>query len=125
MHTLIIALLAGITVASIGGAVVLLIRNRKDARLARQRALGQTDIIAILGTADAQPRESDKVALLESVQRLGKKVSGGQASITLREQLAAAGWHQPSAASIYLGAKAAMFLIGLVLFALILLPLDV
>jgi|KBSSwiStaDraftv2_1062776.scaffolds.fasta_scaffold56800_3 tight adherence protein C len=125
MHTLIIALLAGITVASIGGAVVLLIRNRKDARVARQRALGQTDIIAILGTADAQPRESDKVALLDSVQRLGKRVSGGQASITLREQLAAAGWHQPSAASVYLGAKAAMFLIGLVLFALVLLPLDV
>src|SRR5258705_12250961 len=113
MHTLIIALLAGMAVASIGGAAVLVIRNRRDARVARQRALGQAEIIAILGTADAQPQQSEKVALLESVQRLGKRVSGGQASITLREQLAAAGWHQPPAPPLYPAPKARMFTLGL------------
>ena len=84
MHTVIIALLAGLAAAAIGGAVVLLARQRKDARVARLRALGEPEIIAILGSADARPADGGHIPLLESMQRLGKRVSRGQASITLR-----------------------------------------
>ena len=122
MPTLIFALLVGVAATCLGGAVLIVIRNRRDAKLSRMRALGQAEVIAILGTADAPSKE--KVPLLESVQRLGARVSRGEASTTLREQLAAAGWHQPQAASVYLGAKALMFVIGLIVFVVVLLPME-
>jgi tight adherence protein C len=119
LNLLIIALLVGCAVTSLGGAVLMLVRHRRDARVSRMRALGQAAEIAILGTA-----EVEQMPLLESMQRLGARVSRGEASTSLREQLAAAGWHQAHAASVYLGAKAAMFIVGLLLFAVLLLPLE-
>ena len=121
MPTIIIAVLVGLTVMSLAGATLLVALKRRDDRVARMRALGQA---AEVGVAEPAEESTDGQRLVDSVQRLGRKVSGGRASITLKEQLAAAGWHQPAAASVYLGAKAAMFLLGLVLFVVVLLPLD-
>ena len=122
MPTLIIAVLVGLTVASLAGATLLVALKRRDDRVARMRALGQA---AEVGAPQPAEEAAEGRRFVDGVQNLGRKVSGGRASITLKEQLAAAGWHQPAAASIYLGAKSAMFLLGLVLFVVVLLPLDV
>jgi len=116
MFTLIIALLAGLSAISIGGATVAMRRSRRDARIARQRTLGGE-----AATVDAKP-ESSRV--LDTIGRVGQRVSGGGASRTLAAQLAAAGFHHPSAATIYLGVKAGLMLVGTIGGAILLLPTD-
>lgn len=117
MLTLVTALLAGVSAASLGGAGLLLARQRRDARLARQRALGEASAPV------AAPAGGER--LLASVERLGTRVSKGGASRTLREQLAMAGWYHPQAASVYLGAKTGLFVLGLLGATLALLPFEV
>jgi len=103
MTTLIVALLAGLSATSLGGAGLMLRRSRRDARVARERALAGT------GPEPSAP-QGDR--LLATIGQLGGKVSGGKSSRTLKEQLAAAGWHDPAAPAVYLGAKAALFVLS-------------
>jgi tight adherence protein C len=115
MPTLIIALLAGLSATALGGAALSLQRSRREARLGRERALA--------GGGPA-PAEASGDRLVATIGQLGGKVSRGRASRTLKEQLAAAGWHDPAAAAVYLGAKAALFVLGTVGLLLALLALD-
>lgn len=107
MLTVAISLLAGVSAVSLGGAGLLAARRRLDARRTRERALTGAEAAGQAG-ADESSRH-----LLSGVERLGSRVSGGQASRTLREQLAAAGWHHQRAAAIYLGAKMTLLGLGL------------
>ena len=116
MLTLVTALLAGVSAASLGGAGMLLSRQRRDARLARQRTLGET------AAPVATPAGNER--LLATVERLGTRVSKGRTSRMLREQLASAGWYHPQAATVYLGAKTGLFVLGLVGATLALLPFE-
>lgn len=120
MITLVIATLAGVSAVALGGAVVVVSRGRRDARIARQRSLQQA---ATSGEASARPASGDGL-VASTVGRLGSKVSKGGGSRNLAAQLAAAGFHQPQAATIYLGSKSALFLFGLAGSALILVPTN-
>ena len=116
MLIVIVAILAGLAAVALGGAVLAVSRSRRDARIARQRAL------ATEPTAEPAADEPKADGVLAStVGRLGSKVSKGGASRNLAAQLAAAGFHHPQAATIYLGAKAALFLLGLTSSLLVLL----
>jgi len=99
-----IAILTGVTVTALGGAAMLVHRGREEARKARARALAERDAMQPPGT---RPR------LVQTVHRVGQMVSSGRTSTTLQEELAGAGYHGTSAASVYLGAKVLLFLVGL------------
>jgi len=63
--------------------------------------------------------------LLRGLDRLGSFVSLGRFSSRLRAELARAGYHGRSAAAVFLGAKALLFAVGLVVLTMLLLPLRV
>jgi len=113
--TIVVAVLAGISAITLGAAGVALARGRRDARIARQRALATGGVAAQVGAEPA----ADNV-LASTVGLLGRKVSKDGGSRNLAAQLAAAGFHHPQAATLYLGAKAALFLLGLAGGALVL-----
>jgi len=119
MPIIIIAILAGLSAVSLAGAGLMLHRKRRDVRIARLRTLALVGEASPVEAAAPQPEK-----LIDSVQKLGLKVAGGKSSQNLREQLAAAGWHHPSASSIFLGAKVLLFVLGLAGFSLVLLPFD-
>ena len=117
MIVAIVAALAGVSAIALGGAGLAIARSRRDARIARQRTLSS-------GAEVAQVHAEDKAdgVLTSTVGRLGTQVSGRGASRKLSAQLAAAGFHHAQAATIYLGAKAALFLVGLATAAIVLVP---
>jgi tight adherence protein C len=119
MPVILIAVLAGLSAVSLAGGGLMLLRRRRDVRIARQRTLA---LVSDQGPATTAGPEREK--LVDSVQKLGQRISGGRSSATLRDQLAAAGWHHPSAPGVYLGAKAALFLLGLAGFGLVTLPFE-
>jgi len=104
MNTWLIAGLVAVTVMAIGGAIVLFQNARREAAAARQRA-----------AHDESPSGSDDDGgprLIRTVFRLGEAVSKGQSSRSLREELAAAGFHSQSAAAIYMGTKLILLIAG-------------
>src|SRR5262245_7486592 len=99
------------------GAALLVRRAEKNAvGLARRRAM--KDKYAV----DA---EGSLPLLIFTVQRAGEIVSKGKASRPLREKLAAAGYHSPQAAAIFLGSKVILFGAGVLLFLGLLLQAGV
>ena len=120
MSLLIIAILAGLSAVSLAGGGLIMLRKRRDLRVARLRTLAAN----VGEAAPATGAEPERARVVEGVQKLGTKISGGRSSQDLRQQLAAAGWHHPSAATVYLGAKSLLFVLGLAGFSLALLPFE-
>ncbi|MDB5357547.1 MAG: tight adherence protein [Phycisphaerales bacterium] len=116
---IVIPALVGGAVITFGGAVLLGRYARKAPLQARLRGLASGGAIALTPEADSQ-----RFGAL--VQNLGSAVSSGRSSKTLREQLTQAGYHDPNAAAIYLGAKALLLAVGLLTSAslTLVLPLD-
>jgi len=115
MDTWLIAGLVAVTFMAFGGAVVLVQNARREAASARMRATSEEG-----GPADIE----DGPRLIRTVFRLGEAVSKGKTSRNLREELAAAGFHNQSAAAIYMGTKLIMLIAGAVTLSVLIIPAD-
>jgi tight adherence protein C len=112
-----IGILSGVAVSALGGAALIAQRSRREARVARQRALEER--------AAQEAAWRRKPQLIRAAERMGQALGPRAGSSPgLREQLARAGYHHPSAAAIYLGYKLLAFAAGLALGALAVLPLE-
>jgi tight adherence protein C len=111
-----VPVLVGIAVMSMGGALVVLGHQRREARLARQRALRDRDI--------AREEGSHRPRMFEAVERVGEIASSGRVSASLKEELASAGFYGEQAAGIFIGAKVLLLIVGLVIASLIFLPMG-
>lgn len=105
-YELLIALLVGLTVASVGGAVLLIQAARRAPLLARLDAIETTATII-----DAPVKKG--VWLSTLFKRLGTFFLARKNSEGLREQLAQAGFSDKSAPAIFLGSKILLLLVGL------------
>ena len=72
----------------------------------------------------AEKDKSEGFSFLALLARIGNLVSHGNASKTLYEQLLRAGHVSPAAPAVYTGTKVLLFLLGLVLMAPVLMPMD-
>ncbi|MFN0008445.1 MAG: type II secretion system F family protein [Planctomycetota bacterium] len=108
-----IALLSGLSVVLIGAALLIRRRAKLATEIARRRTMQDQD---------ASESEGSRPRLIFTVQRTGEFLSKGKASRPLREKLAAAGYHSPSAAAVFLGTKVLLFGFGALIFLGILLP---
>jgi tight adherence protein C len=115
MDTWLIAGLVAVTFMAFGGAVILVQNARREAASARMRATSEEG-----GPADIE----DGPRLIRTVFRLGEAVSKGKTSRNLREELAAAGFHNQSAAAIYMGTKLIMLIAGAVTLSVLIIPAD-
>ena len=111
--TILIAILTGLSVVLFGAALLIRRAEKNATDLARRRAMQDQD---------ALEGEGSRPRLIFTVQRAGEIVSKGKASRPLREKLAAAGYHSPSAAAVFLGSKVILFGIGVLVFLALLLP---
>ena len=116
MDTWLIAGLVAVTFMAFGGAVILVQNARREAASARMRATSEEG-----GPTDIE----DGPRLIRTVFRLGEAVSKGKTSRNLREELAAAGFHNQSAAAIYMGTKLIMLIAGAVTLSLLIIPSDI
>ena len=115
MDTWLIAGLVAVNFMAFGGAVILVQNARREAASARMRATSEEG-----GPADIE----DGPRLIRTVFRLGEAVSKGKSSRNLREELAAAGFHNQSAAAIYMGTKLIMLIAGAVTLSVLIIPAD-
>jgi tight adherence protein C len=111
-----VPVLAFAAVISLGGAIV-------AARLLRREPL-KARLSDIGGGVAIEEAPAGRARSLDAISRLGESVSGGKTSRTLKEQLAQAGYHDPGAPAIYMGAKMALFIAGLVAAVAVLMPLP-
>jgi tight adherence protein C len=113
MTVTLIAILTGLSVVLFGAALLIRRADKNATDLARRRAMQDQD---------ALEGEGSRPRLIFTVQRAGEIVSKGKASRPLREKLAAAGYHSPSAAAVFLGSKVILFGVGVLVFIALLLP---
>jgi tight adherence protein C len=115
MSPLLIGVIVGVSLIALGGAVLLVMNMRREARTARARAFDRP-----LGddVGETVP------GITRTVFRLGEAVSKGKTSRSLREELARAGYHSDSAAAVYLGLKTLLMVVGVVGLCLLVLPTD-
>ncbi len=104
-----------VSIVAVGGAV-LTVRSRQR-RAIRQR-LAQPKLTSVEQAPASQSR------LVRMALTFGRVVSSGHPSRNLQEQLARAGFHDRSAVAIYLGAKLMLFIGGLILSLILILPLS-
>jgi tight adherence protein C len=105
MYEIVIASLTFLAIVAIGGAVLsgMAARSREiERRLSRTGGPVQSDA----------PRQ-EHTPLLGVLHRVGSAVAGSGPSSNLKEELTRAGYHNASAATIYLGAKIILLLGGL------------
>jgi tight adherence protein C len=104
-YDLAVPMLTFVAVTATGGALILVKTRRRRAVLER---LGPHDA----GATDMQ--EQPRLWVLRALYGLGATVAPSGVSERLREQLAKAGHFERSAASVYLGTKMSLLLLGLV-----------
>lgn len=102
---LVIPILVFVAVAALGSAIVAVLSSRRGSIEPRLR---------MLKGADLPPVDSDDPGLARVATKIGQSVARGQTSLTLKEQLARAGYFHPSAAATYMGAKLLLLFIGIV-----------
>ena len=95
--------LTALTVVLMGAALMLLRRSKRESTLVRQRAAGVR--------GDDTFQDSSRVS--ESLQSVGKAVSAGSFSDSLRIKLMRAGFQNAGAPAIYLGGKVLLLFLGL------------
>ena len=104
MSEFLIPLLSFVSVAATGGAVLQARSLRRAPLRARLRAIeGQGD-----GSATGSGAPGTDV-----LAGIGRLVAGRGPSESLKKELSAAGWAGPEAASVYLGAKMLLLLVGI------------
>jgi tight adherence protein C len=107
---LVVGGLMGLSVTALGAATIIVGGQRRVARRARERALSSSSE----GERPSPPRRQPQ--LLQRVQRLGEALASKKGtSVTLKEQLAAAGYHSSAAAAVYLGTKMILLASGVLL----------
>ena len=111
-----IGVLTGVLVVSTTAAVMLLLKQKKQAQLARERATADA-----LQDAKAAPANENR--LVHTLAELGAKLNSGTGSRELREKLATAGFHAEAAASIYMGSKLLLLCVGALVAGALVLPL--
>jgi tight adherence protein C len=102
MLPIIIAILAGVAALCIGGAVLSL-------RAGRRAVIAQR--IGGASYATTTPGHGEKV--VAALDRIGNAVSSGKTSKNLKQDLANAGFHGPTASAVFVGSKMLMLFIGL------------
>ncbi len=108
MEALLIAILTGLSVTALGGVALLVGRERRVSNRARERALLERE--GTVQRVGAAPRER---RLTGTAEKLGHAISKGKASPTLKQELAAAGYHSAAASSAFLGVKLILLACGL------------
>ncbi len=116
MIDLLIPFLTFVAILALGGAAL-------TAASAR-RQLVQQRLSRLSAQATAAAPLSESSFFLRFLSKIGRMVSSKEPSISLREQLARAGYHHDSAPAIYLGSKMLLLLVGLVGLTLVVLPLE-
>jgi len=111
-----IPFLTFIAIMALGGAIL--------TAAAARRQLVQKRLSRLSRQAAADAPLSEASFFLRFLSKIGRTVSSKAPSITLREQLARAGYHNDSAPAIYLGSKFLLLLVGLVILTLVVLPLE-
>jgi len=113
---LLIPILAGLSVMAIAGAVML-------TRVARRAPL-RARLVGPEGLADSDQAGIKVVGpgLNDMLGAVGTAVSSGKSSSSLREELTQAGYHNRTAAAIYMGAKALLVTCGLMATLALILP---
>lgn len=112
---ILIPILVGLSVMAIAGAVMI-------ARIARRAPL-RARLVGPEGKGDVtQSVTADGPGFTEMIGAVGTAVSSGKSSPTLREELTQAGYHNRSAAAIYMGAKALLVTCGLTAMLALVLP---
>src|SRR4051812_36985516 len=106
MTQFMIAALVGMTVMCLGGAVLMVLSRRQQARLAARIATGS---IAI------ETGDRGKQAIVNVLDKLGSIVSSGRTSVSLKEELARAGFHHAGASAAYIGIKVLLMIVGVIL----------
>ena len=120
MSDVIVPILAFVTVVSIGGAVLL---GRWFRRRGIERRLHGQPLTGSPMWAGARGSRSERVS--DALEQVGRVVSsGGGHAKDLTERLNYAGFYQPAAATIYVGAQLVLVLIGLALGGLLAVTLQ-
>jgi len=115
MTVFLVPLLIFLAVMSLGGAVL-------TARQARRAPIEKRLFEAPSGTLAAVSRPARR-GLLNTLGALGQWATSGEPSTQLQEELARAGYHDKSAASVYLGAKMLLLIAAGVGLTALLLPM--
>jgi tight adherence protein C len=110
-----IPLLAFMAVMGTGLAFVMI---REEKKRADQMKLFEERVIQEI----ADIEQTQKASFLQFIEKVGNYVSHGQSTTTLAEQLIRAGYLGKSASAIYSGVKMLLFIIGLTVTALIVMP---
>ena len=106
MDEVLIPLLAFLSVACVGSAVLVLRSGRR--KMIEKR---------LYGPAGRAAGESSKPGISDAFGRLGKSVAIGKGSPGLRTEMIHAGYMSPAAPSIYLGSKIILLSVGLIVAA--------
>jgi tight adherence protein C len=113
---LLIPFLTFVAILALGGAAL--------TAAAARRQLVQERLSRLSQQATAAAPLSESSFFLRFLSKIGKMVSSKEPSISLREQLARAGYHHDSAPTIYLGSKILLLLVGLIGVSLAVLPIQ-
>jgi len=119
-YEIVIPVLAFLSVATIGGLIMLLQANKRKT-LAVRLLQHKDSLERQIGSAE--PKK--KYAFLELFEKVGNYISHGQATTTLAEQLIRAGYHGKSAPAVYTGIKMLLFFIGMVMTAFLIIPFNI
>ena len=113
-----VSFLVAVATISLGACLLLAVRLRREARVARVRVLQDNGFEGVEAGGEATTR------LDSGVQRLGELISKQQVSGQLRKSLASAGIYAATAPATYLGYKVVFFLLAFAGLAALLGPLD-
>jgi tight adherence protein C len=105
---LVIPILLGFAVVALGGALLMVRWARRAPLEARLQGL-------IGGGVAAAPSSASGPRLSDVIEQIGTAISSRRASTSLSEQLTQAGYHDPNAAAVYLGAKVVLLIVGLLI----------
>src|SRR4051812_43424237 len=103
-----IPMLAGLAAMALGAAVLLAKWARRMPMQERLRKLEEA-----WTTQVAKPQEKSS-PLHDLLARIGSAL-GGRGSVSLQQQLSQAGYHNPTAAARYIGAKFLLFASGVII----------
>lgn len=114
IYQILIPLLTLLCVSAVGAAVLAM--RTGHARLLQERLGGGSQTVVAVQT----PRGR----VWSVLYRIGSSVASGKTSVSLREQLARAGYHGASAGAIFMGAKILLLMLGMAGFSMLLLPMS-
>lgn len=112
-----IPVLVGLAVIGVGGALILSRYARRAPIVARLNGIAGGELQA--------PASENAPWLAQVVGDIGTAVTSGKASITLKEQLTQAGYHEAGAAAVYIGAKMILLVVGVLASLVLVAPASI